>query len=240
MNGSSILNTFCGSSSVHGLMDKNSSDSKYRTTALGWLNLIIKDIAKRQKNWHWRFLEKTATASTVANQMDYDLPTDIDTNKIFAISDRTQDRTYIYVPYEKFIRRVADPSNNSGNPIWWTFWANVIKLYPVPSSVWTFYLNYIKVMASATDSSTTLDIPDKYEPVVINGLLMYGYKFDPDMGDFGTQKAVYDADADDMVSENLSMMGSLPYTDSHRDRLGRRDLTEGNNSVLFPINQGGA
>lgn len=237
MNGSSILNTFCGSSSVHGLMDKNSADTKYRATALGWLNLIIKDIAKRQKTWHWRFLEKTATAPTVASQMDYDLPTDIDTNKIFAISDRTQDRTYIYVPYEKFIRAVADPSNSSGNSIWWTFWANVIKLYPVPDSVWTFYLNYVKVMTAASDNATALDIPDKYEPAVINGMLVYGYKFDPDMGDWRTQKIQYDSDVDDMVSENLSMIGSLPETASHRGRLGGRDLTEGNNSVLFPINQ---
>ena len=237
MTGAGILNTFCGSSTVHGLMDKNSADTKYRATALGWLNLIVKDISKRQRNWHWRFLEKTLTAPTVATQMDYDLPTDVDTNKIFALSDRTQDRTYVYVPYEKFIRKVADPTNSSGNSIWWTFWASLIKLYPVPDSVWTFYLNYVKVMAGVSDDATALDIPDKYEPVVINGLLMYGYKFDPEMGSWADQKALYDADVDDMVSENMSMIGSLPVSGSHRGRLGQNDLTEGNNSVLFPIDQ---
>ena len=57
------------------------------------------------------------------------------------------------------------------------------------------------------------------------------------MGIEVTQKAIYEKDIDDMESENMSMIGSLPVTASHRGRLGNRDLTEGNNSILFPINQ---
>ena len=237
MTGAAFLNFLVGKSGQIGLLDKNVNDTSYRAFMLDCLNLVLKDIANRQTNWHWRWLEKTATAPTVIGQIDYDLPTDVDTNKIFAVYDRTNDRTYTYAPYEKFVKRVADPSNNSGQSVWYTFWASLIKLYPIPASILTFYLDYISLATAWTDAAVSNELPAKYDPVVIDGALVYAYKFDPDMGLWTQQQAIYEASVKRMISDNSVMIDDLPVTTSHRGRLGNQDLTEGNNSVLFPINQ---
>jgi hypothetical protein len=229
MNGAGILDTFCGTSSVLGLMDKNPDDTIFRATALGWLRLVVKNIQQRQKSWHWRFLEKTATAPTATGQHSYDLPTDIDTNKLFAIYERTNNITLTYKPYDEFVRLVANPSASSGTSLIWTFFAKTLRLYPVPASIITMYLDYIKLITSPSDDATALDIPDKYEPVVIDGMLVYGYKFDPEMGDVLKQQAIFEDSILRMEADNRTMINEYTETGSHRDR-----LTHG--VEMFPLN----
>lgn len=237
MTGQNFLNFLCGKSGQIGLMDKNVNDTSYRAFMLDCLNLVLKDIQNRQTSWHWRFLEKTATAPTVIGQIDYDLPTDADTNKIFALYDRTNIITYSFIPYEKFVRAIADPSQSSGASVWWTFWASMIKLYPIPNAVWTFYLDYISLVTALTDAAVSCEIPAKYDPVIIDGALVYAYKFDPDMGNAGQQQVIYEAGVQKMIKDNMTMINELGRSGSHRDRLGRRNLVEGNKTVLFPIDQ---
>jgi hypothetical protein len=191
---------------------------------LACLNLVAKDLQNSQLQWHWRFLEKTATASTVASQMDYDLPTDIDTTKIFGVSERTNDITFKYIPYDRFLRLVADPSANVGQSVWWTFWANVLKLYPVPSAVLTMYLNYVSLITAWTDAATSNEVPAKYDLVVIDGAMMFAYKFDPELGDWRTQQAAYEAGKARMIADNNMMIGEIAETESHRNKVrqGRR------------------
>lgn len=232
MTGQQFLNFLCSKSGQIGLLDKNVNDSSYRAFMLDCLNLVVKDIQNRQVNWHWRFLEKTATAPTVAAQMDYDLPTDIDTNKLFALYDRTQDRTYKYIPYELFIRLVADPSNNSGDTVWWTFWGKVIKLFPIPSSVITFYLDYVQLITALTDAATSCEIPAKYDPVVIDGALVWAYKFDPEAGLWTAQQKAYEAGIKKMIDDNNSIINDGGETESHRVKMTQAQDAK----HLFPIN----
>lgn len=214
--------------------DKNSNDTEYRALALIWLDDIIKDIQNRQQSFHWRFLEKTATTSTVADQHSYDLPTDIDTNKLFAIYDRTNDITYRYMPYERFVKLVADPSNDTGDPTIWTFFGTTLRLYPVPSSVITIYLDYIKIMADATDDATALSIPDKYKNTIIDGLMTKAYEFDPDMGNAQIQMAKYEAGISRMIVDNSQMIAEVARPVSHREKYFRSGDTDGQYGY-FPL-----
>lgn len=224
MQGSAFLDILCGSSTIEGLLDKSSADTKFRLTCLGWLNLVLKDIQNRQQNWHWRFLEKTATASTVASQHTYDPPADIDTNKIVAIYDRTYDRTYTFRPYEDFVRLIADPTNDSGQSYIWTWFAGSIRLWPVPASAWTMYLDYISLTTALTDAAVSCEIPAKYDPVIIDGVLTYGYRFDPELGDSIKQQALYEAGVNRMIKDNFMVIAEIMQSQSHRTRSG--ELTE--------------
>ena len=215
--------------------DKNSNDTEYRALALIWLDDIVKDIQNRQTTFHWRFLEKTATTPTVAEQHTYDLPSDIDTNKLMTVYDRTNDITYRFMPYSRFVRRVADPSSNIGRATIWTFYGNTLRLFPVPSSVITIFLDYIKIMPDATDNATTLDIPDKYKNIVINGLMMKAVQFDPDMGDARVQTALYEAQVNRMITDNSQMPAEIARPTSHRERWIRRRDIDGKNSFFFPL-----
>lgn len=219
------------------IADKSSQDTAYRAMALDWLNLIVADIANRQTNFHWKFLEKTATANTVANQHSYDLPSDIDGFKIIAIYDRTNDVTYTYVPYELFVRRVADPSaSTGGNVVWWTYFADTIRLFPVPDSVWTFYLDYVKLPSEYTDSSSSqIEIPGKYNKVIMDGVLTYVYKFDPTLGDQVAQTQIYEAGIVRMIQDNEQTIAEATQPISHRVKYAAAGEVDGKNSILFPL-----
>ena len=219
MSGKDFLDILCGSSTIEGLLDKNPNDIRYRVGCLNWLNLVLKDISTRQNSFHWLFLEKSATAPTVVDQHTYDPPIDIDTNKMFAIYDRTKDRTYKFVPYSKFVRYVPDPANYRGDIIIWTFFANTIRMLNIPTSVFTMYMDFIKTITLFSDNATSFtDIPAKYDSVILNGALVYGYRFDPELGDWEKQQAIFEIGITNMVRENSMMIAELPETQSHRTR----------------------
>lgn len=219
MTGSQFLNFLCGTSTQIGLLDKSGNDTAFWNFMLTCLNLTVKDIQSRQIGFHWKFLEKTATAPTVSGQIDYDLPSDIDGRKVFGVLDRTNDITYRYIDFDKFLRKAPDPSNMSGNSYFYTIWSGNLKLFPVPNGVWTFYVYYLKLMSSLADDSNTIEIPAKFDNVVIDGALRYAYKFDPQIGDEAKQIAIYEAGLLNMQKDNSSQIGSLSVLESHRERM---------------------
>lgn len=224
MTGAQFLDFIVGKSGQIGMLQKNVNDTSYRAFMLSCLNLVLKDISNRQQQWHWRWLEKTATAPTVASQHTYDVPSDLDTNKILAVYERTNDITMKFMPYDKFVRLVADPSADSGNAVIWTFYANTLRLYPVPSAVLTMYMDYIKTITALADSAGTTDVPAKYDTVIIDGALVYAYKFDKNMGDWAKQQVVFEAGVTRMIQDNNMSIGELAISESHRTRIARGTL----------------
>lgn len=236
MQGRELLDIVCSSSTVLGLSDKSSDDTVWRNTVLGWANLVKNDISNRQQTFHWRWLEKTSTTATVADQHSYDLPGDIDTSKIFAIYERTNDVTYQFIPYQKFVNLVANPSNDIGDPArWFTLWATTLRLYPVPSSVITIFLDYIKTITDIADDGVAIEIPEKYNTVLIDGILTYIYRFDPQLGDQSFQSQLYENGLAKMIKDNNQMIAENTMPTSHRERFLRRFEVNGRNSTFFPL-----
>lgn len=232
MNGKLFLDEIIPASGFGDVL-KNESDTDYRATALRWLNRVGKDITTRQNNWHWRWLEKTSTFPTVAAQSIYDLPTDIDTHKIFALHDRTNsERKYIYKDMDWFRENFPVPSDHAGNAIFYTFYANSIRLVPVPAAVYTIYMDYISTLTALTDEvSSTWEIPAKYDDIVLDGVMVKAYKFEPELGDWKAQQALYESGLQRMITENMTMIDHLPVSGSHR----RGRVTE-----EMPVASGGA
>jgi len=224
MTGAEFLNFLCGETGVIGITDRNVNDSSYRAFMLKCLNLTIKNIQTRQEQWHWKWLEKTVTTPTVSGQMDYDMPTDIDDYKIFSVFDRTNNRNYTFVPHDKFLRYVPNPSLNTGGSYIYTLWADTLKLYPVPDSAYTLFVKYISKITALVDDANTIEIPEKYDPVIIDGALRYAYKFDPELGTETTQVALYEAGINQMEAENRTNINDLGVTESHRNKAGRGDI----------------
>lgn len=221
--------------------DKNSSDSAYRALALKWLNLVVKDIASKQDGFHWRFLEVLgATFNTAVADYDYAfatiLPTTlIDTTKAIHVYEKTNDITMTFVPYEKFRQFVADETQDSGTSRYFSIFANYLLLYPIPSAIVAFYIDYVKLMSVITDSATVLDIPDKYEKVVIDGILEFAYQFDPELGSAGDQRIRYKDGLDTMIRENQQIIAENIIPFSHRVKSKLRNNVDGKNSIEFPL-----
>lgn len=223
------------------VMEKSSNEPStsggYREVALVWLKHIIKDIGNSQLSWHWRFLEKSATFPTVSGQHTYDQPDDIDTNKMFALYERTNDITYKFVDYNTFVRLVPDPSNHQGDPgRIWTFFGTTIRIFPVPNSVITVFLDYIRVMSNPTDDDTVLDIPDKYEDVVFKGMFEKAVRYDSDLGNLQLAKSEYRDALKRMKDENRMMIGDKrSMSISHKARHSGFHDHEGKNSIFLPL-----
>ena len=220
--------------------DKNSSDTSYRALALNWLNLIMKDIQARQQGFHWRFLEVLGDSfSTAADDYDYALSTtltsSIDTTKIIHVYDKTNDITYKFVPYDRFRQYVADETNDTGQSAFFSIFADNLLLYPVPDSTVTTYVDYVKLITDATDATTVLDIPSKYEKVVIDGILEFAYQFDPELGARGDQHTVYEQGIDRMISENQQIIAEISQPVSHRAKYRMKGDVDGKNSLYFPL-----
>ena len=93
-------------------------------------------------------------------------------------------------------------------------------------------MSYVKNMTRAGDNATDIDIPQKYKTVVIDGALMWAYKFDPELGNAVDQARCYEYGAGGgpnnikggvkgMVLDNTMKLDELQKTSSHRvkDRL---------------------
>lgn len=220
MNGAALLTDFLV------LMDKNSNDTSYKALALKWLDLILRDIQSRQDSFHWRFLEIIgATFDTAADDFDYDLDTiapNRDTEKVIHVYDKTNDITYRYKPYEIFRRVVADETNKTGDPYIFSIAGGDLLLWPVPDSVVSTYIDYVRTIPTAADDSTDLLIPDKYKKVVMDGMMVYGFQFDPDLGNAATQHLIYKSGIDRMRKENSIIITESMQPTSHRWRHKRK------------------
>ena len=197
------------------------ADLTYRTMALGWLNLVLKDISSRQENYHWRFLEKTSYFDTEINQMSYDLPTDIDGYKIFSVRRADGDMRIDYVDQHIFDKYIPDPTTSGGNPDWYTLWAAQMKLWPIPGSVISIYRRYIKTITLLADNASSItDIPSKWDDVILAGALIKARRFDSK--DYSIEKVDYENGILRMKSDNSMILDYNNIAESHR--LGGRRI----------------
>ena len=222
MTGQNFLNVVCGSSTVEGLLRYDPNDAKARVTVLGWLNLVLKDLANRQQNFHWRFLEKQATFNTAASDFDYALATiavDIDTTKFVNVYDKTDDNTYIYKPYEEFRKLIADETISTGSRFWYSIFAGNLLLWPLPAGIVSTSIDYVRVFTDATDAATAIDVPSKYDPVLVDGVLVYAQMFDPKRVNPAINfQSKYEDGVRRMIQDNSMIIDDMPRLGSHRSR----------------------
>lgn len=288
------------------IADKNSQDAGYRALGLVWLDYIIKDIQNRQVNYHWRFLEANTFFATAKDDFDYALVTiasDIDTTKIIHVYDKINDRTYRFVPYERFKMFVADEAKQTGDPYIFTIFGSNLILYPTPDfapvtgsangttsnklvdSTATFitdgvvvgmiatdtgtgdkaiitavdseillsvdtdifisgdaysisfdiHLAYVKILIDAADNATKLLIPDKYKTVIMDGLLVWAFKFDSDLGNPISQQQIHELGIDRMIRDNSQIIAENERPLSHRVKHHLGHDIDRKNSNVFPL-----
>lgn len=219
MTGAEFLNYLVGTTNQIGLLDKNADDTEFRRFILQCLNLALGEMSTKQSVWHWKDLEVSSTTTTRINEIDLDVPEDLDGDKVFGLWDTTNNVTYDYIEHDKFLRLVPNPAQNIGSPYWYTIWGRIILLYPVPSSSFLVFLRYIRTIGSLSDNTATSGFPNKYDYVVIAGALKYAYQFDPQLGDAHTQQAIFNDGIQSMILENSTNINSLGKVESHRNRM---------------------
>jgi hypothetical protein len=95
------------------------------------------------------------------------------------------------------------------------------------------YVDYVKKITAATDTAVELDISDKYEKVVIDGIMEFAYQLDPELGSRADQHSLYEQGKEQMKQENSQIIAENMTPVSHRAK--RQGNSDARNSVLFPL-----
>lgn len=121
----------------------------------------------------WPFYEVESTFSTVVDQKDYTLAavgTGVTTGLREIAALRTDDHILQYVGRDAGDTAYPLDSNSTGDPRWWSFWADTVRLYPTPNAVTTVYVrgyyNPTAFGAGVADSTEPSDLPDPFHIVL--------------------------------------------------------------------------
>jgi hypothetical protein len=141
------------------------------TIITDWVNLTQQDIGIRND---WKYLEVNAYFSTAANRQNYGLTSDY--YKITNV--RTGEYDLIYLS-QKEIDEIDPDASTTGTPQYYTVHANQIWLYPIPTSIDTIHVRYLKKLSDLSGSESS-SIPSQFHYILIYGALEHAYAYKGD------------------------------------------------------------
>jgi hypothetical protein len=97
------------------------------------------------------------------------------------------------------------------------------------------HVDYVKMITAATDAAGALDVPDKYEKVVIDGILEFAYLFDPELGAAADQRARFKDGLNSMIRENQQAISENKRPVSHRLKHMMRSDVDRRDSLQYPL-----
>ena len=148
----------------------------------------------------WKFMEGTATFSTIAGTADYDKKT------IDSTMDDIYDMYHNDGQLKSMNRREFDQFNYqntaSGIPTRYIEWDGKITLYPTPSDNRDITIRFYKEATELVDDSDKPLIPRKYMDVLVAGAKVAFYEMDEDSTRYDRALPSYAKKLKDMVEKN--------------------------------------
>ena len=131
----------------------------------------------------WPFYEVQNTFSTVADQKDYSLA-EVGVNITNGLREinalRTDNHVITFVGRDEGDVVYPIETNTTGEPWWWSFWAESVRLYPTPSSVLTIsvrgYGDPTAFGAGSADTVSPSDPPTPFHIVIATYGLARAYE----------------------------------------------------------------
>lgn len=167
------------------------------TDILRWINSGQREIVAQNEG----LLEKTALTSTVANQQEYTLPTDLLILKFISLKYSSQ-LSYFKLKglkttdFNEYIDGWAGTSFGAGTPVVYTIFSGKIVLFPTPDATVADALKiyYNRIPVDVTGSSDTPDLPTLYHEVLVKYCLQQAYEMDEDWDASQIKGSALDAD----------------------------------------------
>ena len=205
----------------------------------------------------WPFYEVATTFDTVASTKDYALsavgtnlslthdgvtfsgasaPKNVGLREIAAL--KTDNHVLEFIGYDDADIVYPLESNTTGNPWYWTFWQDTVRLYPTPSSVKTVtvrgYRNAVgfggntAVYRTAIADTDTPDLPDPFD----NVLSLYGiyrsYQQQEDAGMANQYFVLFQGELDNLRARFEDSPAPQPL------RLNGRNVSRWRSQALMP------
>lgn len=155
------------------------------TDIIHWVNDAQREIVAQSED----LLQTSVLTSTVANQQDYDVPTDMFVLKSLhykptSLTSFIRLKALSMEEFDEYIDGWEGSLYAASDPIVYHIYAGKIKLFPVPVVDITNGLKiyYSRKPVSATSLSDTVDLPDSYFNAVVSYCLAKSFEMDEDWG----------------------------------------------------------
>lgn len=158
-------------------------------------------------------LEKIDTADIVADQQEYDLPTDLLTLKATHIKNSLDALSYVHIEaydlqkFDAYVDGWDGTYYGPGIPIVYTVYAEKLKLFPIPNFDFVdglkFYYNRKPDLLLNENDDSDLDLPITYHNGVVHYCLQQAYELDENMDSYNRKGA----DVQDVIRMNRYKQG---------------------------------
>jgi len=150
--------------STFGDMKTRIADELSRSDLTTQIGLEILTAISHYENQRWWFGETRATASTVASVAYVAMPTDLlDEDSLTVTLNGTKyqltRRAYDWIDK-------VDSGQNPGQPSYFAFYQEQIRLYPIPDAVYTLTFSYIKSQTALSLDADTNDWTNAGEALI--------------------------------------------------------------------------
>jgi len=165
----------------------------------------------------WPFFEVEATFDTVGSQKDYTLAVvgASVTNGLREIASlRTNDHVVTYVGRDSGDVVYPLDSTGTGEPWWWSFWADSVRLYPTPGGVHTVtvrgYKDPTAFGAGSSDATEPSDLPTPFHMIIATYGIARAYEQQEDPVMAAQYFAVFNQELDNLRARYEDMPSPQP------------------------------
>jgi len=165
----------------------------------------------------WPFFEVATTFDTVASQKDYTVAAvgASVTNGLREIASlRTDNHVLEYIGRDDGDVIYPLDSNTTGNPWYWSFWADSVRLYPTPSSIDTVYVRGYKDPAAfgagVSDATEPSDLPTPFHMVLATYGIARAYEQQEDPTMSAQYFSIFNQELDNLRARYEDMPAAQP------------------------------
>ena len=171
----------------------------------------------------WPFFEVSTTFTTSSDTKDYSLATvgASVTNGIREIAAlKTDNHVLEYIGRDDGDVAYPLDSDSSGNPWYWSFWADTIRFYPTPSSGETIYVRGYKNPAAfgagSSDATEPSDLPDPFHMVLATYGIARAYEQQEDPAMSAQYFSIFNQELDNLRARYEDMPAWQPVRLNYR------------------------
>ena len=165
----------------------------------------------------WPFFEVATTFNTVASQKDYTVAAvgTLVTNGLREIASlRTGTQVLEYIGRDDGDIIYPLDSTASGNPWYWSFWADSIRLYPTPGSILTInvrgYKDPAAFGAGVSDATEPSDLPTPFHMVLATYGIARAYEQQEDPTMSAQYFSIFNQELDNLRARYEDMPAAQP------------------------------
>ena len=165
----------------------------------------------------WPFFEVATTFNTVASQKDYTTAAvgALVTNGLREIASlRTGNQVLEYIGRDDGDIIYPLDSNTSGDPWYWSFWADSIRLYPTPGSILTInvrgYKDPAAFGAGVSDATEPSDLPTPFHMVLATYGIARAYEQQEDPTMSAQYFSIFNQELDNLRARYEDMPAAQP------------------------------